>query len=198
MKEYRIQNTEYRPNQQNRSVSASGLSALAVCFLLALAVCMTACRPRGILTSRQMREVLVDLHKTDALLQVHGLQYGHDQEEDRYYAAVLEEHGVTQAQFDSSIVWYTHHPKLFDKIYPKVLRQLHDDYETFVALHPESMGPQIQAEDELQQPTLTAEEAQLRIDSLCWTMRHGAPVYGWHEGWKRKKEPKVPFVISNL
>lgn len=159
---------------------------------LCLSVLLVSCRPRGILTSRQMRMVLIDLHKTDALLQVHGLHHGHEADEDRYYAAVLEQHGVTQAQFDSSLVWYTHHPQLFDKIYPKVLKQLHEEYETFVALHPESMGPQA-LEDE-RPHRLTAEEAQLRIDSLCWTMRNGAPVYGWYEGWKRKvEEPKVPM-----
>ena len=143
-----------------------------------------------------MREVLVDLHKTDALLQVHGLQHGHDADEDRYYAAVLEDHGVTQAQFDSSIVWYTHHPKLFDKIYPKVLKQLHEEYETFVALHPESEGHKIPVHEHPQK--LTAEEAQLRIDSLCWTMRHGAPVYGWHEGWKRPEVSNLQYPMSNI
>ena len=66
---------------------------------------------------------MIDLHKTDALLQVCGMQYGHDEEEDMYYAAILAKHSITQAQFDSSLVWYTKHPQLFDKIYPKVLKE---------------------------------------------------------------------------
>lgn len=156
------------------------------------------CRPRGILSSRQMREVLVDLHKTDALLQVNSLQHGHDEEEDRYYAAVLEEHGITQAQFDSSLVWYTHHPKLFDKIYPKVLTDLHEEYEAFVALHPECLEPDTADMQLPEQLTLSAEDALLQLDSLTWTMRHGAPVYGWIEGWQRpKKTPEVPYKIMH-
>ena len=91
---------------------------------LFLSVLFVSCRPNGILSSRQMRNVLVDLHKTDALLQECGLQYGHEEAQSIYYAQVLERHGVTQAQFDSSLVWYTAHPQLFDKIYPKVLKQL--------------------------------------------------------------------------
>ena len=87
--------------------------------LCACTLGLTGCRPKGILHSWEMREVLVDLHKTDALLQVSGLQYGHNEALDIYYAQVLEKHGSTQAQFDSSIVWYTAHPLLFDKIYPK-------------------------------------------------------------------------------
>ena len=174
----------------------SNIKYQAVLLLIA-ATCLIGCRPKGILSSRQMRDVLVDLHKTDALLQVNGLQHGHDEEEDRYYAAVLEEHGITQAEFDSSLVWYTHHPKFFDKIYPKVLQQLHDEYEAFVALHPESLEPAV---FDLSQPlpTLSAQEVQLHIDSLCWTMRHGAPVYGWHEGWQRPKEAsEVPYKIMH-
>ena len=63
-----------------------------------------------------MRSVLVDLHTTDALLQMSGKQFLAAEEKSLYYAQVLETHGITQAQFDSSIVWYTAHPQLFDKI----------------------------------------------------------------------------------
>ena len=66
--------------------------------------------------SGKMRDVLVDLHKTDALLQMAGQQNIPIEEKNLYYAQVLKKHGITQAQFDSSIVWYTAHPQLFDKI----------------------------------------------------------------------------------
>ena len=64
---------------------------------------------------------MVDLHKTDAILQLNGMAYGHEEEKAIYYSIVLSKHGITQAQFDSSLVWYTAHPQLFDKIYPRVL-----------------------------------------------------------------------------
>lgn len=163
---------------------------ILVLCLLSIVLCLAGCRPRGILTSRQMREVMIDLHKTDAVLQVCGKQYGHNEEEDMYYAAVLAEHHITQAQFDSSIVWYTNHPQLFDKIYPKVLKALHDDVEGFAAIHPEVLGI---VEEQVSLPMLSREEARLQLDSLCWTIQHGAPIYGWHPGWERPA-PKVPFA----
>ena len=46
-------------------------------FLLGL-VCLAGCRPRGVLSSREMRSVLHDLHRADAILQVAGYNYGHD------------------------------------------------------------------------------------------------------------------------
>ena len=82
---------------------------------------LSACRPKGILTSRQMRSVLYDLHRAEAVLQVAGYNFGHDEALAKYYQSVLDEYGITQAQFDSSLVWYTDHPQIFNKIYPKIL-----------------------------------------------------------------------------
>ena len=156
MKEYRVQNTEYR----------------LICILFILAVILTGCRPRGVLSSHQMREVLVDLHKTEALMQVHNMTRGHYEDRDYYYAQVLEQHHITQAQFDSSLVWYTAHPQLFDKIYPKVIAQLESEKETFIAQHEKDLqltpiGKRLKST----KPTLTDEQ----IDSIHWVIMHGMP-----------------------
>ena len=164
-----------------------------LCTLFFASLYFSSCRPHGVLSSRQMRSLLVDLHKTDALLQVSGLQYGHNEAEDIYYAMVLEQHGITQAQFDSSLVWYTAHPQLFDKIYPKVLAQLAQEREAFLAANEEDLAPILRDECPAA-PELTLEQTRLRVDSLIWTMQHPRPVYGWIPGWHAPvKEPIVPF-----
>jgi len=125
-----------------------------------------------------MREVLVDLHKTDALLQLSGLQYGHDEAANIYYAMTLERHGVTQAQFDSSLVWYTAHPQLFDKIYPKVLKELQREREAFIAAHEEELLVRAMPKDELVLD-LPAKQARTftksQLDSVLWVAQHGYP-----------------------
>ena len=95
------------------------------CILLAI----VGCRPRGVLSNREMRNVLYDLHRADGAIQVAGYNYSHDQELAGYYKNVLDKHGITQAQFDSSLVWFTDNPQIFNKIYPKVLERLEDDFE---------------------------------------------------------------------
>ena len=90
---------------------------------------LPGCRPKGILTTRQMRSVLHDLHRADAILQVSGYSYGHDEEVARYYGEVLEQHGITQAQFDSSIVWYTDHPYIYRTVYPRLIQRLEAEEE---------------------------------------------------------------------
>ena len=42
-------------------------------ILLLSLIFFSGCRPKGILHSWEMRDIMVDLHKTDALLQISGL-----------------------------------------------------------------------------------------------------------------------------
>ena len=154
-----------------------------LCTLSFITLYVSSCRPKGILSSRQMRRVLVDLHKMDAMLQVSGMQYGHDKAEDTYYALVLDEHGITQAQFDSSLVWYTNHPQLFDKIYPRVLAQLTEERKQFEIAIQGEMPPQSGRAQNTSaaHPTLSATEARMRLDSILWQTQNGYPVLYWHE-----------------
>lgn len=87
-------------------------------------------RPRTVLSNRKMVALLTDMHYTEGVIQAAGFNYGHDEAVNGYYAAVLEKHGVTQAEFDSSLVWYTAHPQFFQRVYPKVMRNLQHRYDT--------------------------------------------------------------------
>ena len=98
-------------------------------IILCVLFAVVGCRPRGVLSNREMRNVLYDLHRVDGALQVAGYNYAHDQEVAGYYKNVLDEYGITQAQFDSSLVWFTDNPQIFNKIYPKVLERLEADFE---------------------------------------------------------------------
>lgn len=123
-----------------------------------------------------MRNIMVDLHKTDALLSVTGLQLGKEEVNNIYYAEVLEKHGVTQAQFDSSLVWYTAHPQLFDKIYPKVIDKLEKEEAAFLAEHYSGI------EEEAATPSSTPSREPLtkhEMDSVLWVLQNGYPSV-WH------------------
>ena len=181
--EYRVQDTEkivpvgkeYRLNNKI-GLSVKRSVSVTVCILSVLTVLFSGCRPRGILHSWEMRSVLVDLHKTDALLQVSGLHHGHDEAENIYYAMVLEQHGITQAQFDSSLVWYTAHPQLFDKIYPRVLKQLHAEREAFETAHADEMFVLLPESKEERIPTVAPRPlTHAQLDSMLWVTQHGYP-----------------------
>lgn len=116
-------------------------------IVLVVLLVLVGCRPRGVLSNRQMRELLYDLHRADAILQVAGYNYGHDEALAKSYQVVLDKHGVTQAQFDSSMVWFTDHPQIFDKIYPKVVAQLEADKQAFIDAHEASLPKTIEPRD---------------------------------------------------
>lgn len=152
---------------------------LYIVFLIALAILSTGCRPKGILHSWEMREVIIDLHKTDAMLQLNGRR-AHDNEiKAIYYAQVMEKHGITQAQFDSSLVWYTAHPQFFNKIYPKVLKELEDEEAAFLAAHEEELSTDKPGSTPVIEQVFTPWE----LDSVLWVTRNG-PSHSWNE-WKR-------------
>lgn len=139
-------------------------------LLAVVAVVMAGCRPKGILHSREMRSLLADLHKTDAMIEVKGIRTTSNEEKEIYYAQVLEKHGVTQAQFDSSLVWYTAHPQFFNKIYPRVLKDLAAEQEAFERLHADELAVPNE-EEAVTVRTFTAAQ----LDSLLWVMRNGWP-----------------------
>jgi len=157
---------------------------------LAAAGGLTSCRPEGILHSRQMREVIIDLHKTDALLDETGVSRHNTEARAIYYAQVMEKHGITQSQFDSSLVWYTAHPQLFDKIYPKVLKSLDQELETYKNEHPEASDPHLNIAPELDISQKTRPFTTSDLDSVLWVTLHG---YGssW-ESWQK------PFSMQDL
>ncbi len=148
-----------------------------VCVLLAV----VGCRPRGVLSNKEMRDVLYDLHRLDGALQTVGYNYGHTQEVAAYYKSVLDEHGITQAEFDSSLVWFTDNPQIFNKIYPKVIARLQVDMDYEDMLRDERVATARdkrkakQQGEEPKEPQRSVEEVQKEY------------IYGIENPWKEWK-----------
>jgi hypothetical protein len=98
-------------------------------ILIAFALIAGSCSSRpgssGILEEKKMVELLVDIHLTDAVLYTNNGMA--DVKRDKslyYYPSVLEKHGITKAQMDSSVAWYTRHPPSLTRVYEKVIKDL--------------------------------------------------------------------------
>lgn len=94
-------------------------------FLLLMGVFITACsnRPDGVLSPRKMRQFLVELHQLEAVM-ANAPQSISEREQVYYYNSLLVKHGISKADFDSSLVFYTKNPKVFERIYGGVVQQL--------------------------------------------------------------------------
>jgi hypothetical protein len=71
-----------------------------------------------------MTNVLTEMHKADASMNETGLTYKHYSDKAPYYKFIFKKYGITQARFDSSLVWYSKNPRVFGNIYDKVLANL--------------------------------------------------------------------------
>lgn len=99
----------------------SSVTKILYCGLLLTTLAACNRRPEGVLSRSDMRKILIDLHKTDGLV---GVKKYRGEQKDECYQAILADYGISQAQFDSSIVWYSGKPKTFEKIYTEVLEAL--------------------------------------------------------------------------
>lgn len=92
-----------------------------------LALSLTSCsnRPDDVLSGSEMSDFLTDLHVLEATLTHKGMQIDpNDNRPVYYYNALFKKHGITKAQFDSSLVWYAKNPKQYERVYAQVIQNL--------------------------------------------------------------------------
>lgn len=91
---------------------------LGISFL----VCIASCKPSvpgEYLSEKEMENVLYDFHIAEAMANDNSRQDG-DAAMITYREAVFKKHGITAAEFDSSMVYYMRHTKLLHDIYVKL------------------------------------------------------------------------------
>lgn len=101
----------------------------AFLFMMAYAVAslFQSCKPSlpsDVLSEGKMEEILYDYHLTQAAAEIERLSSA---DMYAYRLAVLRKHGVTQAQFDSSMVYYTRHTELLQKVYENLYDRLNKE-----------------------------------------------------------------------
>lgn len=93
--------------------------------VILLAFCFTACqvkRPDTVLSDAKMENVLYDFHIAKAMGE--DISYNESYKRVLYIESVYKKYGITQADFDSSMVWYARNPETLTKIYEKVNTRL--------------------------------------------------------------------------
>ena len=99
-------------------------------FVVLMACSLTSCkvkRPDTVLSDDKMEAVLYDYHIAKAM----GEQVPYNESYKRilYVESVYKKHGITEAQFDTSMVWFARHPEALRDIYEKVNQRLKTEKE---------------------------------------------------------------------
>lgn len=109
-----------------------------LCCIFLLALILTGCkvkRPNGVISEAKMENLLYDYHIAKAMGE--SLPYNENYKKALYIEAVFKKHGTTEADFDSSMVWYTRNTEYLSKIYEKVnvrLKAQRDQINHLIAL----------------------------------------------------------------
>lgn len=100
-------------------------------FLL-IVVLMTSCRPKGVLSRKEMTDLLFDVHIAEALTNQkiapvpddwrRGLEP--DYFRDMSYQSVLRKHDVTEANFYKSVRYYSKDLRMYTRIYADVEKRI--------------------------------------------------------------------------
>ena len=84
--------------------------------------------PKKYLSPGELEDVLYDYHKAIGMLNAQDLDikdYGYQYE--LYKLAVLKKHGVSEQQFDESMVYYMRHADRLQEVYKSLSERLHDE-----------------------------------------------------------------------
>ncbi|NDV46058.1 DUF4296 domain-containing protein [Paludibacter sp. 221] len=102
------------------------MSAKRYIYILVLIITFGACssKPKEVLSMNEMTNLLVEMHTLDGIMVTGGFRHTSTEEKNKYYEAILEKYNIKQAEFDSSLIWYSRDPKRFEKIYVRVVDKL--------------------------------------------------------------------------
>lgn len=87
---------------------------------------LSACgkTPSGVLSEKEMRNVMTDMLIAESMVNVEYNTYQNDTVKMALYESVFRKHGINQAVYDSSLVWYGRNLDTYMKIYDRVLADL--------------------------------------------------------------------------
>lgn len=80
--------------------------------------------PDGILSEKEMQTVMTDMLLAEAMIGADYKQFKEDAPKEALYQSVFRKHGITQADYDSSLVWYGRNLDIYMKVYERVLADL--------------------------------------------------------------------------
>ncbi len=103
----------------------------AIASLVSLSALVVSCdrTPDYVIPHDDMVELLVDIRTGEGVVDVNRREFGRDSMVRALKQSILMKHGVTQQQFDTSLVWYGHHLEEYLKVCDDVIARLEGKIE---------------------------------------------------------------------
>ena len=78
----------------------------------------------ALIPKNTFKNILIEVHLADGIYMQNYMKYLFHNDSVNFYNDIFRLHGYTKAQFDSTLKWYTYHPKQFEAIYTDVIDEL--------------------------------------------------------------------------
>ena len=75
-----------------------------------------------------MADLIVDLQLAEAYIESHTADFEDDSSKLVIKQSIFKKHGITQQDYDSSLVWYAHNMEDYNKAFDKAARVLNIPY----------------------------------------------------------------------
>lgn len=95
---------------------------IAALALLSVMSCVR--RPKGVLSDKEMAPVIADMELAESYLQTQFSTNSGSDVRERIIAGVLDKHGISREEFDSTMSWYGHNIDAYYKLDNQVNREL--------------------------------------------------------------------------
>jgi hypothetical protein len=92
--------------------------------LVAAAFAACSRTPAGIIPEKKMQQVMVDVQLAEAMIHMEPNLYPTPAERRALYQTVFRKHQLTEAEYDSSMIWYGKHLDLYMRIYNLALADI--------------------------------------------------------------------------
>jgi len=99
-----------------------------VFFLVASTMLISFCsRPKEVLSKKEMEKLLYDIYIAEALIESDYATFDTPEKKEAFIQQVFRKHGITEAQWDTSLSWYADHIDIYlkinDSVKARILRQ---------------------------------------------------------------------------
>lgn len=80
--------------------------------------------PDGILSEKKMQAVQLDMQLAEAMVGIDNKEFPDDAHKEALYQSIFRKHKITQAEYDTSLVWYGGHLDIYMKVCDRVMAEL--------------------------------------------------------------------------
>lgn len=97
--------------------------------------------PDGVLSEKKMKEVTVDMKLAESMIDADNATYPDNEKREALYRSVFKKHRITEAEYDSSLVWYGKNIEIYMEVYDLALKELDRQIADLGDIKPEMATP---------------------------------------------------------